>query len=151
MPCEDIIFNLACVMSGARWVMVEDVGYIYYRTRSTLLSSYKPSNFKGLKAGANAWQQCIDFFNEEENPWFLQRANFTETSANQLEWQNIWLPKTPYSLWGRWRWLRAHPDVGGIKTFIKTFIYTLVRRYCYFNCVRKWYIKRLYPYAKKVK
>lgn len=148
---EDLIFNLTCAICEAKWASVDYVGYTYYRTGGTLLSRYKPCYISGLLLTEKMWQAYADFIcSRGDNAIDLPKP-LSLKQLNTLEWQNIWLPKTPYSLLGRWKWLREHPEVGGVKTFVKTFVYTLLRRYFYFNCVRKWHIKRLYPYAKEVK
>lgn len=56
MPCEDIIFNLGCIMAGARWCSVDVLGYRYNHTSHSLLGSYRPRNIIGLRHARDAWR-----------------------------------------------------------------------------------------------
>ena len=147
MPCEDTIFNLSCISRGARWCSIDCVGYAYYRTSSSLLSTYKPSNIKGEIAGAEAWRAYkASVKNARE-----VLGSYGETSKDELlnlEWRNIWQPKSPYSLMGRWKWLKENPKLGGVVTFIKAVLFTMARRFLYFRTIRRWRIRRMYPYAE---
>ena len=147
MPCEDTIFNLSCVLRGARWCSINCVGYTYYRTNSSLLSTYKPSNIKGEIAGAEAWR---DYKESVKNAREIL-GSYGETDKKELlilEWRNIWQPKSPYSLMSRWKWLKKNPQLGGVATFIKTALFILARRFLYFRIIRRWRIRRMYPYVK---
>ena len=151
MPCEDIIYNLACVMAGARWCSVDYAGYVYYRTRGTLLSKYKRSGFVGIRHGAEAWQRfastCGEIASEKVRQWLLSKSTLTEDSLAHMEWKNIWMPASPYTLAGRWKWMQGHPSVGGVATYLKMAIYVFLRRHFYWRPVRRWNIRRMYPYA----
>ena len=147
MPCEDTIFNLSCLLRGALWCSIDFIGYIYYRTNDSLLSIYKPSNIKGECAGAEAWRN----YKEKVNRAREVLGSYGETSKGdqlKLEWRNIWQPKSPYSLMSRWKWLKKNPQLGGAATFIKTALFILARRYLYFRIIRRWRIRRMYPYVK---
>ena len=151
MPCEDIIYNLACVMAGGRWCSVAYVGYVYYRTRGTLLSKYKRTGFVGIRHGAEAWQKFLAFCEEiadlKVKQWVKAKGSLTDEGLAMIEWKNIWMPDSPYSLVGRWKWLREHPSVGGFAAYLKMAIYTFLRRHFYWRPVRRWNIRRMYPYA----
>lgn len=151
MPCEDIIYNLECVMAGANWCSVAYVGYVYYRTRGTLLSKYKRTGFVGIRHGAEAWQRfmasCEDVADTKVKRWLKAKGSLTDDGLALIEWRNIWMPASPYSLTGRWNWLRENPSVGGVMTFVKMAVYMFLRRHFYWRPVRRWNIRRLYPYA----
>lgn len=149
MPCEDIIFNLDCICKGARWCSVDYVGYVYYRVSGgrTILTSYKPTNNRGLLLGAEAWRRYCDTLMQTEATPFLPRATLGEKGLLALEWKNIWMPGTPYSLLGRWQWLRMHSELGGVGKYVKTLLFVFFRRHFYVRSLRRWNIRRLYPYA----
>ena len=151
MPCEDIIYNLECVMAGARWCSVDYVGYVYYRTRGTLLSKYKRTGFVGIRHGAEAWQRfmatCDEYADTKVKQWVAAKGSLTDEGLAMIEWKNIWMPDSPYSLAGRWKWLREHPSIGGTMTYVKMAVYIFSRRHFYWRPVRRWNIRRLYPYA----
>lgn len=56
MPCEDIVFNLGCIVAGATWCSVDCLGYRYNHTGNSLLGSYRPRNLIGLRRGREAWR-----------------------------------------------------------------------------------------------
>lgn len=64
MPCEDIIFNLECFSRLVRVGMIPFVGYIYYRTPGTILSSKRVRNLVGLRLGNEAWEGYKRLFPE---------------------------------------------------------------------------------------
>ena len=152
MPCEDIIFNLHCVMSGARWCSVDSVGYVYYRVTGgrTILTSYKPTNHRGLALGADAWRRYCETLSADDATPFLSRTRISERQLLSLEWKNIWMPGTPYSIVGRWRWLKEHPSMGGVKAFLRMGVYMFLRRHFYIRPIRRWHIRRLYPHVVSV-
>ena len=152
MPCEDIIFNLHCVMSGARWCSVDSVGYVYYRVTGgrTILTSYKPTNHRGLASGADAWRRYCETLPADDATPFLGRTRISEGQLLSLEWKNIWMPGTPYSIAGRWRWLKEHPSMGGVKAFLRMGVYMFLRRHFYLRPIRRWHIRRLYPHVVSV-
>lgn len=143
MPCEDIIFNISCIRAGAKFCVSSHVGYIYYRTRSTLLSRYKATSFEGTRLASAIWREYKD-----STPGAREvLGDFGETSSLQesmAEWRNIWMPGTPFSLRDRWKWLKEHPELGGVKAFFKMMLWTFVRRHFYFRFVRRWHTKRLF-------
>ena len=148
MPYEDIIFNLSCIKAGAKFCMSSHVGYLYYRMRSTLLSRYKSTSFEGTRLASSIWREY-----KVSTPEAMKvLGNLGETSSLQeslAEWRNIWMPGTPFSLSGRWKWLREHPEVGGATVFLKMLFWTFLRRNFYFRPIRRWHTKRLYPTAEK--
>lgn len=151
MPCEDIIFNLECVMARAKWCTVPILGYLYYRTRGTLLSSYKRMSFRGVRHGVAAWMKLRDAVGSDcdvnTRLWLDARCRLSETELLEIEWRNIWQPGSPFPLLARKRWLNEHPELGGGVAFVRQAIYTFVRRNFYFRFVRRAVTKKNYPYA----
>ena len=123
MPCEDVIFNLNCVMAKARWCSVDYVGYVYYRAGMTLLSRFRPSNFVGLRHASETWKrykiecsearECLGGFGE-----------LTPAAIAAAEKRNRLRPGSPY-------WL-AGP-------------YNFFRNLLYVRPVRRWHLKRMFP------
>ena len=145
MPCEDIIFNLKCVMNSARWMMVNYVGYIYYRCGTTLLSRYRETNYVGFRLCAKAWRDYLCTIDMIEHKKFTEQLfQSTDRFAQTQEWKNLWRPMSPFSLLDRWNWLRQHKELGGIVTYVKMAAYILIRRYLYVLPLRKWHIKHLF-------
>lgn len=146
MPCEDIIFNLHCIMAGAKVCTVPYVGYIYYRTRGTLLSCYKPTQAKGSRIASEVWRKYKDSVSGAR----AVLGDLGETTASQellAEWRNMWMPGSPYSLKDRWKWLRQHSELGGMTMLFKTMFFLWLRRCFYWRCVRRWHTLRIYPRA----
>lgn len=145
MPCEDIIFNLNCIMGGAKWVNVDYSGYVYYRTDGTLLSSYNPSCGRGIAAGAKAWERYALTLEESVREPFKRFYEMPKLAIARAQWTNLWRRNTPYSLWARWKWLKEHKELGGLFVFIKTWLFFLVRTHFYIRPLRRWNIRRQYP------
>lgn len=148
MPCEDIMFNLSCIMSGAKFSVAACVGYNYYRTRGTLLSRYKPTSHVGTRLASDMWckYKALTLGAREV------LGDLGEVSRQQevfAEWRNIWMPGTPFSLRARWKWLREHPEMGGVKAFFKMMLWNFVRRHFYFRFVRRWHTKRLFDNVRE--
>lgn len=125
MPCEDVIFNLQCVMSGAKWCAIDYIGYNYFRTGMTLLSKYKPSNLKGLQHGSDAWK-TYKASTPEAKSLLGGRGELDESGIAEAEKRNRLKPGSPY-------WLSGP--------------YNFLRKLCYVCPVRRWRIKRMYPEA----
>lgn len=140
MPYEDIIFNLGCLRAGARYCYVDYIGYVYYRTRGTLLSRYKSTLCPGAGAASEAWTRY-----KEETPGAWEcLGNLGEVSQSQLQnraWRNCWMPGSPVSLGDRWK---MRPGLA----FFKMACFVLLRRYAYFRFVRRWNTCRNYPHAR---
>lgn len=151
MPCEDIIFNLNCVMAGAKWCMVEYVGYVYYRCGMTLLSSYKPSNKTGLLHASDAWLK----YKCNVSDGFIVFGKFGECDAASMlhdEWANLWKHHSPFDWRQKREWLVAHKEhmkctKSLSRMMLEMSVLTFLRKYCYVRPIRRWNIKRQYPYA----
>lgn len=143
---EDCVFNLRCIIAGAKWSSVPVCGYIYYRPRTTLLSSYQPWGRLGAQMVSDAWREYKDLIPGAREE-LIDFGEMSDSALDRMEWRNIWMPGTPFSLRGRWKWLKAHPELGGAKAFFKMMLWTFVRRHFYFRLVRRWHTKRLFPNA----
>lgn len=148
MPCEDIIFNIDCIMRGAKWVCVDYVGYLYYRTDGTLLSSYNPSWENGTIAGAKAWERYALTLDVSDRGLINQLYDLPELAATHAKWVNMWRRNTPYSFVERWKWLKTHRELGGWQLFLKTAIFFVLRKYLYIRPIRRHHIRRMFPNAK---
>lgn len=156
MPNEDIIFNLECVMNGAKWCIVDSIGYIYYRTGNTLLSRYKSSNTKGNVNVTLVWKKYKD-----ATPGAREiLGSYGEFSDGQLvlsDWGNLWRAGSPFGLLDRWKWLKVNRKriaTGSsgcwarlVKLSLPAFFIVqslmwLVRRYLYIRPLRRWNIRR---------
>lgn len=141
---EDLIFNLQCLANHPRWCFVPVVGYRYYRTHTSLLSNYKPSLIAGFRNWNQAWENY-----ERQTPGAREIMNgigrFSDMALLRMEWRNIWMPRSPYSICARWSWLKSHPEVGGWKLFVKTMMYVTARRNLYVRPIRRWNLKRTFP------
>jgi hypothetical protein len=136
-------------MAQAKWVMVDKEGYIYYRTGGTLLSKYKETQSEGNSVASEVWGKYKDVIPNARDI-LGDIGEIDKIDEYQADWRNIWMPGTPYSLVGRWRWLKAHPVIGGNFEFIRMFIFMILRKWLYIRPVRRWHIKRLYPKAYDV-
>jgi len=151
MPCEDIIFNLECICAGARWCAVDYVGYIYYRCGMTLLSSYKSSNQKGLLLCSEAWRRYKEAAPEAKDV-FGPFGEIDEAGLLKAEWTNLWKPGSPLGWRAKRKWLQANRHKMGVSGAIwiamtKAAVFSFARKHLYFRPVRRWNIKRQYPYA----
>lgn len=129
MPCEDIIFNLGCVMNYARWCYVNSVGYKYYRVGMTLLSKHKPSNFAGLRHCSDVWKR-YKASNKAALQLFGSYGEIDSVALKRAEKDNRLKPGSPY-------WLSGP--------------YNFFRNLFYVRPIRRWRIKRMYPYAEEWK
>lgn len=146
MPCEDIVFNLNCILAGATFCTVPYAGYVYYRTRGTLLSKYKVTSFEGTRIASETWRTY-----KARTPGAREiLGDLGEVTSHQelnAEWRNIWMPSTPFSILDRWRWLKSHSEIGGVKAFCKMAAFVFFRRHFYFRPVRRWNTRQNYPQA----
>lgn len=142
MPCEDAMFNLEMVIRKATWCSVDKVGYVYYRTDGTSLSSYKACDSIGRRHMAETWRRYCES-NMRAAELFKTKCDFTLKQQAQCEWINIWKRKSPYSFIGKWRWLKSHPELGGVAFFVKTLARHIVRRYLYLRPIRRANIRGL--------
>ena len=140
---EDCVFNLRCIIVGAKWCSVAVCGYIYYRPRTTLLSSYQPLGRLGAQMVSDVWREYKDSLPSAREE-LKDFGEMSDSALDWMEWRNIWMPGTPFPLRARWKWLKEHPELGGVKAFFKMLLWTFVRRHFYFRFVRRWHTKRLF-------
>lgn len=154
MPCEDIIFNLSLITSGTTWCSLDSIGYIYYRTDGTLLSTYKPSNLKGTTHAAATWQKYCDY-DEQAKEYFSDKTVISQKDIALSEWKNIWMPKSPFNMKERYEWLKNNKDKfakdsSTLMLFIKRALMTFARRYMYFRFIRRIHIKHMFQDATDI-
>lgn len=150
MPCEDIIFNLHCVMAGATWATIAHVGINYYKTHNSLLSKYKPSYVRGMKAASDIWIKYKEF-DYTARKVLGDVGEVSDPALVRGEWDNIWRKGSPYTLAARWKFLSEHSDVlvgNQCICFLKKMIYTILRKLFYTSQVKRWHIRRVYKDAK---
>ena len=144
---EDTIFNCKCVVAGARWCTVNYIGIIYYRYDGTMLSRYVPNMRDTHRRKLEARIEC-----RASRPGVDEllggKIDVSEAILDRMEWLNMWKRQSPYSLYERWIFLKAHPDLSAHNPafeFAKCLIFCFLRRYLYIRLVRRWHIRRLYP------
>lgn len=150
VPCEDVIFILACIEKGAIWASIQGVGIVYYRTHDTLLSRYKKTYVEGIRNCNRAWQACAKAMHSEIP---LQLDYIDEETLMKGEWDNIWKIGSPYSLSARYRFLKDYPAVCNghpMWCFMRMFVFKSMRKLFYTASVRRWHIRRLYPETKSL-
>ena len=148
MPCEDVIFNLRVVRTGARWCAVPLAGYVYYRPDGTSLSRYKPTNGTGEAHAAAAWAEYAAN-DARAAALFASRTVWGPREQAWSDWANVWRRGTPLSIAARGRWLKAHAAEMGVRRpwllFLRQLAFSFARRHFYFTWVRRHHVRRLYP------
>lgn len=148
---EDTVFNLSCVMAGAKWSNVDYIGYVYYRRDGTMLSSYVPNALNTYRRKSEIWHKCKQYLPEFGQ--LVGRLNeFSEIELQRQEWKNLWKRNSPLSLRGLWRYLCQHREVTTKPILVEYFwqmCYGFLRRYFYTSPIRRYHIKRLYPDMQK--
>lgn len=160
VPREDVIFNIECVLHGAKWCGLSEIGYQYNRTFTSLLARYKPTLGRGLELGNLAWLRFKRCFASEYEGLLLG-----EVSQSKIKWMlfdNLWRKASPIGVRGRYEWLvrnRQQMLCGSMWAkilrmncslcFICYAVFKVVRGCCYLTFVRRWHILRLNPSAKK--
>ncbi|MBR1871061.1 MAG: hypothetical protein IJ802_04475, partial [Kiritimatiellae bacterium] len=150
-PGEDTLFNLSCVLAGARWRTVPICGYIYYRMDGTSLSRHLPHAAASRRAVAEAWGRYIAA-NPSAAGLFPDAARCTEADMVRVEWSNIWRRNSPVSIAGRWRFARANKSVLGnpLAAFCKKASRTFLRNVPGVLPLRRRHIQRLYPNVRRM-
>ncbi len=139
---EDLIFNFECAERGAKWCGVAMAGYQYNHTHSSSLAGYMRTLREGLEQYSDVWRRYKARFSDGRDVLggFGEHSDFDIT---RKEWRNIWRPRSPYGLCGRWRWLKAHPEIGGCVEFARMAVFMFLRRHCYFKFIRRRHIKKV--------
>ena len=149
MPCEDVMFYLQTVLAGAMWCAVPLEGYVYYlNANGSQVTNYERRFVKGTTAAAQMWAKYCAA-HPDASP-YLRKLAITEGEITRGEWGNIWKKGSPYSLVGKWRWMREKTD-WGVGEFVKMALRTLVRRYLYVRPLRRWHYRSLYANVESLK
>ena len=130
---EDCIFNLEVRLKGTKWVRIDLLGYTYYRYNGSLLTRYVPNVMASLEKERQLWLKLGE------------KPIYDEHDILSGEWRNIWMRGTPYSLIGRYKWLKVHPQLGGGLFFVKTIARQFIRRWFYIRPIRRSHLKRAFP------
>lgn len=139
MPFEDIEFNLRCMQRSARFCFVDYVGYIYYRTRGTLLSKYKKTLVQGACIVSEAWRKYKEGVSGSRRV-LQDMGEIDKVGLANLAWCNSWMPGSPYSLGDRWCLRPGLP-------FVKMCAYVVLKKFFYFRVVRRMNTRRTYPHV----
>ena len=145
-PGEDTIFNLDCAINGARWHIVGDVGYNYYRMDGTSLSRYLPRRKASLQMKAERWKLFADKVGDSQ-ALIADLSVFTEKDAEMAEWDNMWRKGAPFDLKERMHFVFARKDILQVRPlveFVNRCVRSIVRKYLYFGWVYKLHIRRYY-------
>ena len=149
MPCEDVIFCIQEVLAGAKWCAVPVEGYVYYlNANGSIVTSYSRSFSVGTRLAAKMWEKYCAA-HSDASP-YLRKLALSEEEIARGEWGNIWKKGSPYSLVGKWRWMREKTD-WGVGEFVKMALRTLVRRYLYVRLLRRWHYRSLYANVESLK
>lgn len=152
MPCEDVMFNLECIINGARVSTVNAVGINYYRTWGTSLSCYKVDCISGLMACNNTWQTYKEKFPEAKIV-FGADPEFSEDFLLKREWENMWRLHSPCGVRVKLNFLNAHPQfcvVWNPLFLMWQYCYWFMRKWFYITLVRQWHVRRIYPSVSKL-
>lgn len=153
MPCEDIMFNLECIIKGARVSTINVVGINYYRTWGTSLSSYKPDCISGLRSCNQKWEVYKEKFPEGKSI-FGDGPEFSEMFLLRREWDNMWKLHSPCTVSDKLAFIENHPGLTRInKVLFLTCqsIYWFLRKWMYCTLIRTWHIRRTYKNVQRFK
>ena len=143
IPREDEVLNLTCVLKGARWCSISEIGHAYYHQVNTSLSRYRRYNREANEQVNEHWCACAKELHSDE---ILRRVRpMSDWELCASDWINMWRRESPVPVWRRIRWYWEHPELGGLRYFIKSLLFLLMRRYLYVSPLRKWHVKRVYP------
>jgi len=149
IPREDEVFNLDCVVANAKWVMISNVGHVYYRYDGSSLSRYRRYCDESTRMVKASWGKCRRILPEGQR--FLEGIEEeSEEEIAKANWENLWRRGSPYSMYGRWKWLRSHNELGGCCFYIKTAVFMFLRRYFYFSVIQRMHIRKIWPEAKEL-
>ena len=146
------MFNLMCVIKGAKWCGISQVGYIYYRKGTTSLSSYMPNLVNTLEYWKERWDKYRNSIGKGYDGWWPTR-DYSQEWVAKRQWDNIWMRGSPLSMHEKWQYLSQHHELaqyGMVLTFAGKSIYTFLRRYFYTRQLRRWHLKRLWPDIRTV-
>ena len=90
-PCEDAIFNLKCVLSGARWRSVRQVGYVYWKRLGSSLFRFCPTVERSCRRENELWEKlgaCGRCGGDVEK---VLGFGWSEEQIAAKVWDNRWL------------------------------------------------------------
>ena len=145
-PREDEIFNVDCVVSGARWCAVRRVGHIYYHGYSSSLGRYRRYEEESDRAVNDAWRRLWTRFGRSDETFGIS----DEIGLKYAAWRNLWRPGSPFSLVARWSWLKSSGLPHPAFAYLKMMVFMALRRWCYVRPLRRANIRRLYPEVRDV-
>ena len=149
-PGEDTMFVLSCVMKGARWTTLRDVGYVYYRMDGTTLSRYLGNYENTLRYWKEKWDEYLGTVGKGYDGWWPTRDYSAEWVAAQ-QWENMWRRGSPISLRVKWDYLNKHHELatkGRLSTLGIKVVKTFIRLHFYIRPIRRWHLKRCLPRIK---
>ena len=152
-PGEDTIFNLKCVLAGAVFCAVPEIGYVYYRNFSSSLARYQKNYDRSLGVRNALWQQVESKLCSMEDAC-PKLGKLTESELAYWSIQNAWRYDSPLSMSERWQWMKDNRKLllsSPILMFLKQLVASYVRRHLYFKPIRRWKIKRMFPNVKEMK
>lgn len=148
---EDTVFNCSCVVAGAKWCTVNTTSYIYYRYDGSMLSRFVPNmratHLRKLQSRVAARATCPGI-----DELLGDSVEISSGVLDAVEWRNMWLRGSPFSLCERWRFLRSHGSLAkrfNLSYFAGLVIYWFLRRHFYVRPIRRWHVRRLFPEVKE--
>lgn len=147
IPREDEVLNFECVLKKARWGSIGYVGHVYYHQSSSSLGRFRPYNRESNLAVERSRIECAKSWGCKDGVRFRMKR-MTERDLRRSDWLNIWRRESPYSYWGRYKWLRLNMSelslVEGVGIYFKTWIWALIRKHFYFRFIQRSHIKKLH-------
>lgn len=142
-PGEDTIFNLKCLLAGARYQCLPMVGYIYYRYFTSSLARYQARFEQSLRIRNAMWKDVKRGI-RSANGLDVKLGELSEDEIFAWTIENAWRFDSPLTLKER---LERY---GGVKIFLKMFLKQFARRFFYARPIRRWKIKKMFPHVKEV-
>ncbi|MBQ9693282.1 MAG: glycosyltransferase family 2 protein [Kiritimatiellae bacterium] len=149
-PGEDMAFNLECLLAMARISIVPTIGYIYYRMDGTTLSRAYANLRETLIYRTHLW----DLY-QKQLPGLEETGvceNYSEKDILRAEWRNLWRRGSKTTFLTRYKFAKEHEGIFNSPVLLEVLcllLFRFARRFCYVRVIRRWHIKRLYPYAKE--
>lgn len=145
-PGEDTMFALQCVMKGATWATLNEIGYIYYRMDNTSLSTYKSNLVATLEYWKVRWDEYLTTIGQGYDGWWPTKDYSPEWVARQ-QWDNIWMRGSKWSMVEKWNYLCLHKAICKHPVaieYLRKAIYSFLRRYFYLKPIRRFHLRHLW-------
>lgn len=143
-PGEDTMFALSCLMNDAKWVSLNEVGYIYYRYDGTSLSRYMPNLPETLNLWNDRWTAYLSDKGNGFRGWWPTQGYSKEWVARQ-QWDNIWKQGSPWTAKEKWKFLLLHKELapmGVLIGYISKVLFSIFRKHLYLKPIRRWHQQR---------